>query len=66
MFVLNTVHEVLGVDSDTARIELVGAKGILFAVWRGDVIVIPAGVAYHNLGSSPDFRVVGAYPASQR
>ena len=28
----------------------------------GDVIVIPAGVAHQNIGSSADFAVVGAYP----
>src|SRR4029453_3761509 len=26
------------------------------------VILIPAGVAHHNIGASPDFSVVGAYP----
>jgi len=28
----------------------------------GGVIVIPAGVAHQNVGSSGDFGVVGAYP----
>ena len=32
---------------------------------NGDVIIIPAGVAHKNLGSSGDFRCVGAYPPGQ-
>ena len=62
----STAHEALGVYSGHARVQLGGPKGPEFEVHRGDVIVIPAGVAHKNLGSSLDFRVVGAYPAGQR
>ena len=62
----STAHEVLGVYSGNARVQLGGSKGPEFEVRRGDVIVIPAGVAHKNLGSSLDFRLVGAYPAGQR
>ena len=31
----------------------------------GDVVIIPAGVAHKNLGSTGDFGVVGAYPQRQ-
>ena len=62
----STAHEALGVYSGTARVQLGGPAGPEFEVRRGDVIVIPAGVAHKNLGSSRDFRVVGAYPAGQR
>ncbi|MGD9317724.1 MAG: hypothetical protein PVG56_12880 [Anaerolineae bacterium] len=34
--------------------------------FHGDVLIIPTGVAHKNLGSSPDFGVVGAYPRGQR
>ena len=62
----STAHEVLGVYSGTARVQLGGEKGPEFEIRQGDVIVIPAGVAHKNLGSSRDFKVVGAYPGGQR
>jgi uncharacterized protein YjlB len=39
-----------------------GEHGQTVEVHSGDVILIPAGVAHHNIGASPDFSVVGAYP----
>ena len=62
----STAHEVLGVYSGAARIQLGGENGVVVSVQRGDVVVIPAGVAHKNLGASGDFRVVGAYPRGQR
>ena len=61
----STAHEVLGVYSDTARVQIGGPQGPEFEIRPGDVIVIPAGVAHRKLGSSADFAVVGAYPAGQ-
>ena len=61
----STAHEVLGVYSGTARVQLGGPQGSVFEVRPGDVIVIPAGIAHRNLGSSPDFALVGAYPDGQ-
>ncbi len=61
----STAHEVLGVYSGSARVRFGGENGISLEVTRGDVVIIPAGVAHKNLGSDPDFRVVGAYPMGQ-
>jgi uncharacterized protein YjlB len=61
----STAHEVLGIYSGEAQVQLGGPNGITVTLHPGDVVVIPAGVAHKNLGSSGDFGVVGAYPAGQ-
>jgi len=61
----STAHEVLGCFSGSAKVQLGGEDGIIQTIGRGDVVVIPAGVSHKNLGSSSDFRVVGAYPFGQ-
>lgn len=61
----STAHEVLGVYQGTATVQFGGENGMVHQIHRGDVVLIPAGVAHKNLGSSADFGVVGAYPAEQ-
>jgi len=61
----STAHEVLGVYSGSAKVQLGGEQGQTFKIEKGDIVLIPAGVAHKNLGSSVDFRVVGAYPEGQ-
>ena len=55
-------HEVLGVYCGLADIQLGGPHGVCVEVLRGDVLIIPAGVAHKCLKCSDDFLVVGAYP----
>ena len=58
----SNTHEVLGVYSGSAKLHMGGESGLKVEVQAGDVIIIPAGVGHKNLGSSSDFRVLGAYP----
>lgn len=61
----STSHEVLAICAGHAEVQFGGPNGITTNVSAGDVVVIPAGVAHKNLGSSSDFTVVGAYPQGQ-
>ena len=58
----SNTHEVLGVFSGDALLQMGGEKGAAIKVHVGDILVIPAGVGHKNVGSSPNFNVVGAYP----
>jgi uncharacterized protein YjlB len=58
----STTHEVLAVYSGTCKVMLGGDKGVQLTFEKGDVLIIPAGVAHKNMGQSDDFKCVGAYP----
>lgn len=55
-------HEVLGIYSGEATIQLGGDDGPKLLLEKGDVLVIPAGVAHKNLDEENAVGVVGAYP----
>ncbi|CAB1063518.1 Cupin domain-containing protein [Olavius sp. associated proteobacterium Delta 1] len=61
----STAHEVLGVYSGSAEVQMGGPGGVCLTVGRGDVIIIPAGVAHKNLAAGRNFQIVGAYPLNQ-
>lgn len=59
-------HEALGVACGTVSIHLGGGDGVCVELSRGDVVLIPAGVAHRKLSSSEDFICVGAYPLDEK
>jgi len=61
----STAHEVLGVYRGHASLRLGDRVGATLVVEAGDMVVLPAGTAHQNLGSSDDFHVVGGYPVGQ-
>lgn len=58
-------HEVMGIYSGEADLQLGGPNGVKLHVKKGDVLVIPAGVAHKRLDENNSFRCVGAYPEGQ-
>jgi len=58
----SNTHEVLGIYAGTADVQLGGEHGSIAKLERGDVLIIPGGVAHKNLQSSNNFACVGAYP----
>lgn len=55
-------HEVLGVYKGCTTLLIGGKNGIRIKLQKGDVIVIPAGVAHKNVEPDKAFKCVGAYP----
>jgi uncharacterized protein YjlB len=55
-------HEVLGVISGSCVVALGGSDEKQYTVQKGDVLIIPAGVAHKNISSDNNFKCVGAYP----
>lgn len=58
----STTHEVLGAYKGKTTLQLGGDKGVKVEFEKGDVLIIPAGVAHKNLGDEGDIACVGAYP----
>jgi uncharacterized protein YjlB len=58
----SNTHEALGVYEGSATVQLGGPKGRSENIEKGDVIIIPAGVAHKCLKASKDFKCVWRLP----
>ena len=58
----STTHEVLGVYEGDTIIKLGGENGVKVEIEKGDVLIIPAGIAHKNMGEKNQIKCVGAYP----
>ena len=61
----STAHEALGVYSGWAEVELGGPGNNPLRIEKGDLVVLPAGIAHKKMDSGDGFAVVGAYPDGQ-
>lgn len=61
----STAHEVMGIFQGSARIQFGGANGIAILLEKGDVVIVPAGVAHKSIDVYDNFCCVGAYPKGQ-
>lgn len=55
-------HEAMGVIKGSTTLLLGGEGGIDITIHKGDIIVIPAGVAHKNLCKESDVTCIGGYP----
>lgn len=58
----STTHEAMAVIAGETLLQLGGDNGATVHIRQGDVVVIPAGVAYKNLGAERDVVCIGGYP----
>lgn len=58
-------HEALGCAAGWVLVQLGGPDGEEVRLEAGDAVLLPAGVSHKNIDSSPDYRIMGAYPHNQ-
>lgn len=58
----SNTHELLLVYKGSSSLQFGGENGVSIEVEKGDLIVIPAGVAHKNLGAESSIKCLGAYP----
>lgn len=62
----STAHEVLVVLKGSAHVQFGGPNGITLGLEKGDVVIIPAGVAHKKIDEADGFSCLGAYPQGQQ
>jgi uncharacterized protein YjlB len=58
----SVTHEVLAIYKGHGMLLLGGGNGHQISIEKGDVLIIPAGVAHKNMGAEHDIGCIGAYP----
>lgn len=58
----SVTHEAMAVCKGRTTLQLGGENGPTLQFEKGDVIIIPAGVAHKNLGKEKDVICIGGYP----
>jgi uncharacterized protein YjlB len=61
----SNTHEVMAVIKGRTTLQLGGENGVPIKIEKGDVILIPAGVAHRNLGKEKDIICIGGYPGGK-
>jgi len=61
----SNTHEVMAVIKGATTLLLGGENGIHLKIEKGDVIIIPAGVAHCNLEKEKDVICIGGYPGGK-
>lgn len=62
----SNTHEVMAVIKGKTILQIGGPKGKKITIEKGDVLIIPAGVAHKNLKKENDITCVGAYPNGKK
>jgi uncharacterized protein YjlB len=61
----SVTHEAMAIIRGKTTIQLGGDNGIELTIQKGDVLVVPAGVAHKNLGNEKDAIAIGPYPGGR-
>ncbi len=61
----STTHEAIAAIKGRTVIMFGGEKGWHITLCKGDIVIIPAGVAHKNLGNEKDIICVGGYPGGK-
>src|SRR5688500_8317531 len=62
----STAHEILIILEGSCRVQFGGPNGISLSLEKGDVAIVPAGVAHKKIDDADGFSCMGAYPEHQQ